>query len=119
MKSKEMKTLQKTVEQKDEEIKRLTEHIAAQEAQLQQMFQPNVLQTTDEDQLYKNIDTLNDLTDSMRRLSLADDERHVTATKVKLLQKEANYNQKYTPIIESDSSPGPCKVCRIVKRVYS
>ena len=111
MKSKEMKTLQKIVEQKDKEIERLTKHIAAQEAQLQQMFLPNIMQTTDEDQLYKNIDILNDLTDSMRWLSLADDERHVTATKVKLSQEEANYNQKYAPIIESDSSPGPCKVC--------
>lgn len=110
MKSKEMKTLQTTVEQKDEEIWRLTEHIAAQEARLQQVFQPNVMQTTDEDQLYRNMDILNDLTDSKRRLSIVDDERHVTATKVKLLQEEANYNQKYAPIVESDSSPVPCKV---------
>ena len=92
-------TLWRTLEKKDEEIKKLAGHIAIQEAQLQQLLCSDVLQITDEHQLQKCIELLHNLEDSRNHLVDAEEERRIIATEatlLQLLQNEASYNKKHT-----------------------
>lgn len=89
VKSMEVKTLQKTLEQKDEEMKKLARHIATQEAQLQELLHSDVVQITDEHQVHKCIEILHDLEDSRKCLADAEEEHRVIAIKVTLLHTES------------------------------
>jgi len=114
LESKEMNTLQMSREKNDEERRRLAEHIAVQEAQLQQLLRSDKMQIEDEHYLEKCIEILRDLDDSRKCLAEAEEECHVIATKVmlqKLLQNEASYSLKHAPAVISEARAGSCKVC--------
>ena len=104
-KSEEMKALQKVLEQNDAEMKRLAQLVRAQEGQLplQQKLDPR---TMDEHQLQKHLDILSDILDLKKKLSDAEDERHITATKVKVLQEEAVTRQQHATALVSGSRNG-------------
>ena len=93
-----MKTLQKVLEEKDVEMKRLAQLVRAQESQLQQKPDPC---TMDEHQLQRQLDMLCDIMDMKKKLSDAEDERHITATRMKVLQEEAISRQQHTTTLVS------------------
>ena len=111
MKSKEMTTLQKSLEKNDEEMRRLTKHIAVQEAQLQQLLRPDMILIENEHQLQKCIEILRDLEESKKYLADAEEECRVITTKVMLLRHKTSYNQKHIPAVISEPRAGSCKVC--------
>ena len=87
--------LKKTVQQKDEEIKKLTQHISDQEATLQQLLDQRLNQASDDLQLQKQIGSaLSDIADSHQMLAHIEDEKHIAATKVRVSQKEVNSHQQ-------------------------
>ena len=104
-KSEEMKTMQKILEENDAKMKRLAQLVRAQEGQLQwqQKLDPR---TMDEHQLQKYLDILSDIMDLKKKLSDAEDERHITATKVKVLQEEAVTRQQHATALVSGSRNG-------------
>ena len=93
-----MKTLQKVLEENDMEVKRLVQLVKAQESQLQQIREPH---TMDEHQLERHLHILSDTLNSRKKLLDAEDELHVTATKVKILQAEAVHSQKHATTLVS------------------
>ena len=103
-KTEEMKTLQKALEENDAERKRLVQLVRVQELQLQQKPDPH---TMDEHQLQRYLDILCDIMDSKKKLLDAEDEHHITATEVKILQEEAMCSQKHATTLVSGRRNGP------------
>ena len=97
-KTEEKKTLQKVLEGNDVEMKRLAQLVKDQESQLRQKPDPH---TMDEHQLQRYLDILCDIMDSKKKLLDAEDERHITATEVKILQEEALCSQKHATTLVS------------------
>ena len=87
------------------EMKRLAQLIRTQECQLQlqQKLDPC---TMDEQQLHRHLDILSDIMDLKKKLSDAEDECHITATKVKVLQEEAITRQQHVTALVSGSRNG-------------
>ena len=105
------KTLQKSFEKNGEEMRRLTQRIAIEEAQLQKLLCSDVMQITNEHQLQKCDELLRDLEESRKCLADAEEEYHVIATKATpQLWQETSYNQKHTPAVISRPRTGSCKV---------
>ena len=94
----EVKTLQKVLEENDVEMKRLAQLVRAQESQLQQNPDPC---TMDEHQLQRHLDILCDIMDMKKKLSDTEDERHITATRMKVLQEEAISRQQHATTLVS------------------
>ena len=99
-----MKTLQKVLEENDAERKRLVQLVTTQELQLQQKPDPR---TMDEHQLQRYLDILCDIMDSKKKLLDAEDEHHITATEVKILQEEAICSQKHATTLVSGCRNDP------------
>ena len=99
-----MKTLQTVLEEHDVERKRLAQLLRDQELQLQQKPDPH---TMDEHQLQRYLDILSDIMDSKKKLLDAEDERHITATTMKILQEEAICCQKCATTLVSGCRNGP------------
>ena len=97
-KTEEKKTLQKVLEGNDVEMKWLAQLVKDQESQLRQKPDPH---TMDEHQLQRYLDILCDIMDSKKKLLDAEDERHITATEVKILQEEALCSQKHATTLVS------------------
>ena len=97
-KTEEKKTLQKVLEGNDVEMKRLAQLVKDQESQLRQKPDPH---TMDEHQLQRYLDILCDIMDSKKKLLDAEDEHHITATEVKILQEEALCSQKHATTLVS------------------
>ena len=97
-KTEEKKTLQKVLEGNDVEMKRLAQLVKDQESQLRQKPDPR---TMDEHQLQRYLDILCDIMDSKKKLLDVEDERHITATEVKILQEEALCSQKHATTLVS------------------
>lgn len=91
-----MKTLQKVLEENSVEMKKLAQHIKAQESQLMQVLDSGIMLTTGEYQLQRRLDILNDIVGLKKKLSDAKDGHHVTATKMKILQEDVAFSQKHT-----------------------
>ena len=104
VKAREVKVLQKSLEEKDAELQRLAQHIAAQEARLQQMTQSAASHSNHTRELQLQIDILSELTESRSRLAEAEDERHRAEMKVTLSQREASYQQKHAPVLDTNCS---------------
>lgn len=106
-KSKEIATLQKVLEENDAERRRLAQLVRAQESEMEQVLDPSRKLTTDEHQLQRHLDVLSHILDMKRKLSIAEDEHHITATRVKILQEEAIYSQEHVTTLVTACSSDP------------
>ena len=102
-KTRESEAFQKSLEEKDAELQRLTRHVAAQEAKLQQMST-----TSHELQLRQQIDILSDLAESRRQLVEAEDERHRAELKLKLSLQESSSFQTQLATLEPKTVKVEC-----------
>ena len=104
-----MTTLRKVLEEIDVERKRLAQLVRAQESQLQHVLNPSRKLTTDEHQLQRHLDILCGILDLKRKLSDAEDEHHITATTLKILQEQSICSQKQAITLVSVSSSNPVR----------
>ena len=111
-KTEEMKTLQKVLEENDVERKRLAQLVRDQESQLQQTPDPR---TMDEHQLQRYLDMICDIMDSKKKLLDAEDEHHITATEVKILQEEVICSQKHATTLVSGCRNGHYNIHNIIR----
>ena len=103
-----MKTFQKMLGEKDTEIERLANKIATQDSKLAQMHSMTRTQAVE---LRQHTDILAELMELRKKLSDVKDERHITATELKLIQKEISYNQKHAPTPVSAFMTCPVYAC--------
>ena len=100
--SQEVSNLQRTVEERDREIERLKQHISEKDAQLQELLQ----KSREDPRIQVEIGSIvSDLVDSNIRLAEVEDEKELSATRVRLSQEEASSYQEFAATLRPMSDP--------------